>query len=262
MKIQLASDLHLEFHERAFPGFRAVRRAPGADVLVLAGDIHSGTKGVAAFANFGCPVLYVPGNHEFYGQDYERLRESLKRAAQHTPVAVLDNDEVVLNGVRFLGTTMWTDYRFYGSLPLTRALALAEANLMDHRAIRVDAEHFSAAYARKQHLVAREWLRQRLARPFEGKTVVITHHAPHERSVHRRYAGSPVNGCFVSRLESMMPGVDLWLHGHVHNGFDYQVGNCRVVANPRGYGQSRDIARIEDVSWENPYFEDQLVLEV
>jgi hypothetical protein len=93
--------------------------------------------------------------------------------------------------------------------------------------------------------------------------VVLTHHAPHPDSIHARFAGSPVNGAFVSDLTELVAQADLWLHGHVHDSFDYRVGRCRVVANPRGYAQNRnDAGSIDELVFENPAFQRQLVIDL
>ncbi|HEX7499549.1 MAG TPA: metallophosphoesterase, partial [Polyangia bacterium] len=114
MKIQLASDLHLEYLERGFPGVRLIEPAPGAEVLVLAGDIHNGTKALEVFADWPVPILYIAGNHEFYDQSWERTRVDLKRVSRGSHITFLDGDCLEQGGVRFLGTTLWTDFRVSG----------------------------------------------------------------------------------------------------------------------------------------------------
>jgi len=113
-----------------------------------------------------------------------------------------------------------------------------------------------------RHEVARAWLKEELAKPFDGKTVVVTHHGPHPLSVHPRYVGDPLNAAFVSDLSALMPGVDLWLHGHTHAGSDYQVGRCRVVANPAGYVRNREFAHRDDFVFENETFDRNLIVEL
>jgi len=274
MKIQLASDLHLEFLQRDHPGERLITYAPGADVLVLAGDIASGANALAQFADWPVPVLYVAGNHEYYGQAMEKLRTEL-RAQSHVnshvsagkcAIHFLDNDRVDIGGVRFLGTTLWTDYRLRPKHTQAEQMADAQRRLNDHRLVTLNGgERFSAQDALNEHEAARAWLASELNQPstnFTGKTVVITHHGPHPLSVHPRYDADLMSAAFVSDLSELMPGVDLWLHGHVHDGFDYQVGTCRVVANPAGYIRNRSSADKADFIYENPQFNPQLVLEI
>jgi predicted phosphodiesterase len=260
MRIQLASDLHLELIGRSWPQERLIAAAPDADVLVLAGDIDRGLRAVERFARWPVPVLYVAGNHEFYDGQWEQLRADLRRAAEGTAVRFLDNDAVTLGGVRFLGSTLWTDYLLSGR-PQAEGMAAAEAFLLDHRRILTRSSPFSAAQALAEHRRSREWLARALAADSATPTVVVTHHGPHPASIHERFAGSPINGAFVSELAELVEQADLWLHGHVHDSFDYRVGRCRVVSNPRGYAQNRkDVATVDELRFENPAFAGDLVL--
>jgi len=262
MRIQLASDLHLELLAHTWPQERLVAAAPGADVLVLAGDIDRGLRAIERFARWPVPVLYVAGNHEFYDQDWEQLRADLRRVAAGTAVRFLDNDAVTLGGVRFLGSTLWTDYLSAG-VPQSEAMRAAEDLLLDHRRIRTRTGLFSAAQALADHRRSRAWLARELSPARAAPTVVITHHGPHPASIHPRFAGSPVNGGFVSDLAELVAQADLWLHGHVHDSFDYRVGRCRVVTNPRGYAQNRkDVASVDELRFENPAFTGDRLLEV
>lgn len=242
MKLHIASDLHLERARMRWPGFIGVP-APaqvGADVLVLAGDIANADLAIDAFENWPCPVIYVPGNHEFYEQSMPELRAELKVAAEGTSVHVLDNDVLVLGGVRFVGSTLWTDYALLEPrLSRETALSVAAAHLFDHRVIRYKGERFNSQQALAEHRESRDWLKARLDEPFDGKTVVISHHAPSMSSVAPRFAGRAVNPAYASNLEDLLrhPALagGLWVHGHMHNSSDYRVGDCRVVCNPRGY---------------------------
>ena len=262
MRIQLASDLHLELLAREWPQERLIAAAPGADVLVLAGDIDRGLRAIERFARWPVPVLYLAGNHEFYDSQWEQLRADLRRAAEGTAVRFLDNDAVTLGGVRFLGSTLWTDYRLSG-IAQPEAMAAAEGFLLDHRRIQTRSGPFSAAQALAEHQRSRAWLARELSRDHTTPTVVVTHHGPHPASIHARFAGSPVNGAFVSDLTELAEQADLWLHGHVHDSFDYRVGRCRVVTNPRGYAQNRkEVASVGELRFENPGFVDGLLVEL
>jgi len=262
MRIQLASDLHLELLAGTWPQEHVVMPAAGADVLVLAGDIDRGLRTIERFARWPVPVLYVAGNHEFYDSDWEPLRAQMRRAAEGTAVRFLDNDAVTIGGVRFLGCTLWTDYLSAG-IPRPDAMAAAERFLLDHRRMQTRTGPFSAAQALEDHERSRAWLGQALALDRGMPTVVITHHGPHPASIHARFAGSAINGAFVSDLAELVAQADLWLHGHVHDSFDYRVGRCRVVANPRGYAQNRkEVDAIDALRFENPAFVADLLLEV
>ena len=253
LKLHLLSDLHL-----SQAGFTAPDT--DADVVVLAGDIARPPESVAWARALGKPVLYVPGNHEFYGGSLAGTLAQLGALCEGTQVHLLHDTEWVHGGVRFLGTPLWTDFLLFGDGE-GRDTAVDAANrfIRDFQRIRLAEDdpslltprHCAALFQRQA-----AWLQDSLAQPFDGPTVVITHHAPSPRSIHPRFDGSPVNACFVSRAEHLM-GADkvvLWLHGHTHDSFDYVVAGTRVVCNPRGY-------RRNDVD-ENARFDPGLVLSV
>ena len=262
MKIQLASDLHLEFLGQRAQQVRMIEPAPEADLLVLAGDIHRGTQAVEVFADWPVPVLFLAGNHEFYGHSWEQTRADLRSACAGTNVTFLDNDVVEFDGVRVLACTLWTDFRLPGA---SQALHMHEVGraLNDYRLIRTQAGTLRAQDTLADHQRSRDWLERELAKPFEGATVVVTHHGPHPLSIAPQFDGNALNAGFVSDLTPLMAGVDLWLHGHEHDSFDYRVGGCRVVANPAGYVLNGTLeesdARFE---LENGKFDRMLVLDV
>lgn len=270
VKIQFASDLHYEFLEKQFPDYRIITPAD-ADVLVIAGDIHRGTMAIDTFASWPVPVIYIHGNHEAYHQQYEELLEQLRQQARGSNVHFLENDALVLKGVRFLGCCLWTDYQLAPFDP-AEAMQAAEKFAPDHKVIRVRAKDgstdggegsFTARVAQQLHAASRAWLERKLAEDFDGVTVVISHHGPHPGSVHERFAGSIINAAFVSDLTPLMGRADLWIHGHVHNSFDYTVAGTRIVTNPRGYATNRLAAATpEQLIWENPEFDPQRVVEV
>jgi Icc-related predicted phosphoesterase len=260
MKIQIASDLHLEFLEHRYPGYRVIEPAD-ADVLVIAGDIHRNTRAIDAFADWPVPVIYVHGNHEAYHEQYEDLVRRMRRAAGGK-VRYLEGDEYVLHGVRFLGCCLWTDYLLDGADP-EAAMREAERMLNDHRLIRTAHGYFGAEDALQLHRASRAWLERKLEEHFDGPTVVVTHHAPHPASVHPRYAGSALNPAFISDLTPLMGKAALWIHGHVHDSCDYEVAGTRIIANPRGYALNRPAAEsAAHLEWENPGFDARLVVEV
>lgn len=267
MKIQLASDLHLEFLERRFPGERIIEPAPGADILVLAGDIHNGTKAVAEFAGWPVPVLYLAGNYEFYGHSWEQTRADLRSACAGTNITFLDNDtyEFGVGSIRLLGFTLWTDFRING-LTQRQCMEAVELALSDFYVIQTKEGRLRAKDTLRDHEKSRRWLEEELAKPYPGKAVVVTHHGPHPLSIHPRYLGinNRVNAGFVSDLTPLLQHADLWLHGHVHDSFDYSdVGRCRVVANPAGYVKNFSLASSpRDFDLENPGFNRNLVLEL
>lgn len=231
MKILVLSDLHQEYEP-----FTPV--PTDADLVVLAGDIDSGARGVAWAAQvFSSPVIYVPGNHEYYGTSLVAGLLEMREAAKGTNVHVLDNDEFVYQGVRFLGATLWTDYRLTGNLP--QAQVQAQLVLKDFQTVHAS----EGVLLHPSHLTERfatttTWLNQALSRPFSGRTVVVTHHAPSEQSMSERYKQmrEHLNSAFASNLEGLVAngGADVWIHGHLHSTSDYSLGGCRIVCNPRG----------------------------
>jgi hypothetical protein len=139
----------------------------------------------------------------------------------------------------------------------------AEELVLDHRRIRTRTGPLRAEQALNEHLRSRAWLARELSRGENTRTVVLTHHAPHPRSIHPRHADSPINGAFVSDLTELIEQADLWLHGHVHDSFDYRVGRCRVASNPRGYAQNRQaVSSPDELEFENPGFRPDLVIDL
>ncbi len=267
MKIRLLSDLHLE-HSHRHPPF--VLPDADADVVVLAGDIDNGTRAID-WAEEVFPdqtVLYVPGNHEYYDTELQsaatRLRERARRSAN---VRLLDNDEFIHDGVRFLGSTLWTDFALPGRVSMAQAMAQSLQHVVDFRKIRVGDAFLTPQQSVDLHQDAVNFLQRSLLRPFAGKTVVITHHAPHPNSVHPRWSGNPVNAAFVSDLTRLLGTPVLWMHGHTHDSFDFTVRGTRVLANPMGYRTSnwREVRNADtalQVTTENERFIPALVVEI
>lgn len=234
MKLHVISDLHLEFGALEVPEVEA-------DVLVLAGDIHIGTAGInwAAEVARGLPVIYVAGNHEFYDGHIDHTALEMRERAAERGVHFLEKGEITIDGVRFLGTTLWTDFKLYADTHEPgKCMREADLSLNDFRLIRKDeGRAFLASESALLHEIATTWLQERLADSALGKTVVVTHHCPHPRSVPERFVGSPLSPAFSSDLSELMESYRpvLWVHGHVHDSFDYMVGETRIVCNPRGY---------------------------
>ena len=230
MKLHILNDLHIEFEDFEPP-------ATDADVVVLAGDIGVGVDGLrwAEIKFPDRPVIYVPGNHEFYHHDIALIDELKAQAPDH--IHVLDNDQVIINGVRFLGSVLWTDFALFGEADKYVAMQQARQRMPDFSIIRNNGRRFTPEDAIRQHTTSRDWLATMLADPFSGKTVVVTHHAPSSQSVHPRYAHDLLTPAFASNLETLMDGgrTALWIHGHMHESYDYEIYGSRVICNPRGY---------------------------
>ncbi|MBP6020392.1 MAG: metallophosphoesterase family protein [Burkholderiaceae bacterium] len=253
LKLHILSDLHLSRGGMLVPD-------TDADVVILAGDIARPEAAIAWARTFHQPVLYVPGNHEFYGNSLAATVQQLRTHALGSNIHILDNDVLILDGVRFLGSTLWGDFNLYGT-GVERDTAIEQAVGFIHDFSRIQSDlnpgsPFSPDEFEALFRTNRQWLRQRLDQSFDGPTVVITHHAPSLSSVHPRFEGSPINTCFVSNSEDLL-GVDkacLWIHGHTHDSFDYQINGTRVVCNPRGY--------MKDGVPENPAFKPDFVVPV
>jgi predicted phosphodiesterase len=230
MKLHILSDLHIEFGEFEPP-------ATNADVVVLAGDIGVGVEGLRwAEAHFpDTPVIYVPGNHEFYHHDITLIDEL--KACAPAYIHVLNDDQVVIDGVRFLGSVLWTDFALFGEGEKFFAMQRARQGMNDFAVIQNSSQRFTPENAIKLHQASRSWLESCVAEPFTGKTVIVTHHVPSSRSVPRRFAQNLLTPAFASNLEALMDGerLALWVHGHTHDQFDYEVFGTRIICNPRGY---------------------------
>lgn len=276
-RIHVVSDLHLETGPYALP------EGLDFDVLVAAGDIGPVEHAVAWLAAIGKPVIYVLGNHEFWGRQFDEVLRVARAAARGTQVHVLERTQVVISGVRFLGTTLWTSFGewhpnlVYQSLCQTRdfkeigALAwyssarnlsflrrqLKAANLCVPSPEAISSlSRFHPAIAYQAHLRAVAWLQRELATPFNGPTVVVTHHAPTFRSLEQsgfeKKLLDPItwghrDDQLVRVASYASPrkirrewrrDVSVWIHGHLHHGLDFVEDGVRVVCNPRGYAQT------------------------
>jgi hypothetical protein len=242
LKIQILSDLHLETEDFS------PQPAPGADLLVLAGDIDSTWEGLALFADWPVPVLYVPGNHEFDGRDVDEALAGLRDHARQLGLTLLEQDQVILQtrdgrAIRFLGTTRWCDFDLFGPEQRARSMRAAAYFVKVMKAQR-DGAVFDPPAVREEALRCRDWLARELARPPEpaqhwDATVVITHYGPSALSADPRYGRQPGTASFCNADDALLPGANLWIHGHLHCRHDYDVlhaqGRTRVVSNARGH---------------------------
>jgi Icc-related predicted phosphoesterase len=256
--ILVLSDLHLENR----PYWRLPETLPPFDVAVFAGDIAETPRAaVEMFATApalaGRPVVYVPGNHEFFSGDIDARIADGKAAAEGTNIRLLDREAVAIAGARFVGAILWTDFALKNDV--ARAMEVAEAGMYDHRLIRAGGESFTLSHALDRHRADLAFIEAELAKPFTGPTVVVTHHAPHARSIHPKYAATVLSAAFASDLTAVIERgrPDLWLHGHTHASSDYRVGETRVVCNPKGNGP-----KIRGGDFDNRDFREGFVVEV
>jgi predicted phosphodiesterase len=260
MRIQLFSDLHLE---RA-PHFRP-QVAADVDVVVLAGDIGSYQAGSRLnCADFGLErfsplrpgatcstVLYVPGNHEFDALEFDETYTRLRDICDRLGITWLEREIVTLGRVRFVGTTLWTDFEaLVGTADSmtkqmqsrTKAFRAANYYLSKNTTLK-RGEPLLAEGIREMALECQGWLRDALSVPFDGTTVAVTHFAPSLLSADPRYGLTPGTSGFCNALDELFPFAQVWMHGHLHCMNDYIVEgrkdgrswSCRVVANPLGY---------------------------
>lgn len=227
MKILIYSDLHNEFAPFSPP-------ETDADIIVLAGDIDVQSRGVE-WANkaFNRPVIYCSGNHEFYkGHIDHTLRKMREAAAPH--VHVLENQVWICNQTRFLVTTGWTDFSSTGDV--VAATTMCGRWMNDFVVIRAE-ERFRRlrpADVIKRNRIAYDFLFSELIKPFDGKTVVITHHCPIPEVAGQKHDGH-LCAAYTNCWHALVEKADLWIFGHTHRSIDVTMGRCRVVSNPRGY---------------------------
>jgi hypothetical protein len=241
VRLQLLSDLHLETEV-----FEPTP-APGAELLVLAGDIDSGWGGLERFRRWPVPVIFVAGNHEFDQREITQAWPALRGHCTGLGLRLLECESLVVadsagRRIRFVATTRWCDFDLFGAAQRERAMRAAGYYMKVMRATR-HGQPLDAAAVREEALVCRDWLRSELERPRAGwdATVVITHFAPSLRSADPRYGSQPGTASFCNADDALLPHADLWIHGHLHCRHDYRVphaqGMTRVVCNSRGHSR-------------------------
>lgn len=240
MKIHPMSDLHLEHQGGKW------RNYPGApertDVVVLAGDTHPGVLGLMwAAETFDVEIVCVAGNHEFYShRRLERHYDKMAEKAKELGIHFLQNEAVVIDGVRFVGGTLWTDFNLFVNQPLAMVTAAMPGMMNDYQQISQGDRKQTKLQPQTvlvEHEKTMEFLTDELSQEHDGPTVVVTHHAPSERSCLPEYRGDRDNVYYATALEGFVEihNPALWVHGHIHQSRDYLIGETRVACNPRGY---------------------------
>jgi Calcineurin-like phosphoesterase len=273
-------------------------RPVDCDLVICAGDAGPPLReSLKWFANTypNQRKIYTPGNHDYYSAEvkkhpelkttYQRERAEAPALARDLGIDLLDTGSVVIDGVRFLGTTLWTDFMSAPSYLMWGDRVRAAMRMNDYRCIKTGkgrgGDRLLPRDTINAHKIDVRWLTEQLAIPFDGETVVVTHHAPSERSLMgpdgsgSGRVGNDLDWCYASALDYLMMAADspeaiahnlspdhvppsMWIHGHVHANQDYQIGDCRVLANPRGYPKYA----MPNAPRENPAFDDQLVVEL
>ncbi len=232
MRINYFSDIHLEFGSLKRPD-------NNAEIIIAAGDIGIYDQGIEWLLALKKPVIYVTGNHEFYNHEYRDTLRMLKARCANTNIHFLENNTFKYNGVRFLGCSLWTDLFVEGA----ETAANLDKSLNDFRKIRFVDGMFNSEQFSKLHKHSLAWLEKALARPFKGKTIVVTHHAPTQWS----WNDSPnaiKKLAYCNDLKSLFHGHDIsaWFHGHTHNISDYRIEGARILSNTRGYAGHAEVA--------------------
>lgn len=240
MRLQILSDLHLESEDGG-----PIEPAPGAELLVLAGDIDSRWDGYERFRGWPVPVLCIAGNHEFDGRELDEAWPALRERVEGLGFRLLERESCVVEAadgrrVRFVGTVRWCDFDAFGPARRERAMR-AGAYFQRVMGSTLHGRPFDAAAVHEEALACRAWLEAELRRPAAGwdTTVALTHFAPSLRSADPRYGEQPGTASFCNADDDLLPRVALWIHGHLHCRFDYRVphaaGETRVVCQARGH---------------------------
>lgn len=236
MKLWLLSDLHLDVNARH--PFALPEPCPDHDVVVIAGDIMAGmADAVRWIVRQGLnerPVVYVGGNHEFYGHDrLGGLLDGLAEADRHPNIHILERRSLAIGDVLFAGCTLWTDYELFGNPDREQAHSAHAMN--DHTHIRHGEGFWMPRDAAAEHQDARAFIHGQLDHRGNRKAVIVTHHAPSLKSAAPRWQRDLLTAAFASDCELLAERATLWVHGHMHAPADYCIGDCRVICNPRGY---------------------------
>ena len=232
MKIQIVSDLHNEFGKFKF-------NFSGIDLLILAGDIDIGLNGFYWVSEIvkEIPVIYVLGNHEYYKNSYPKLLYKLQDISLNSNIHILENKSIEINGVTFHGTTLWTNFELFGN-PKTTGYE-CQQRMNDYKLIRLDPSYskLRSIDTHIMHYKSLMWLKESVTKSTTKKNVVITHHAPSIKSIAPKFKEDVLSAAFASNLENYIIETqpDVWIHGHVHEPYDYHIGKTRVICNPKGY---------------------------
>lgn len=255
-KIHIISDIHLEINKSY------IHTQPDCDIVLLAGDLIPGDRNFGIEwlkATFNVPIFYIAGNHEYYAypKSFNSIDKQIQYNAENNNIHFLTNETAVFNNLRILGTTLWTNYNLFGNK--IEAIEYGRRGMNDYyySGYGNSGFHLTPEDTIIEHEMAIEFIKNELEKPFDGKTIVLTHHCPHKNSIHQRYKTELLTAAFCTDLSEIFANykIDYWIHGHTHCSFDYMVGDTRVICNPLGYQRKNG-------EFENPNFKKDLVINV
>ena len=259
MKLQIVSDLHLEFQRKADIEFKLPKT--DSDVIVMAGDIGVGFDEEYEFCKYIIethqkPVIFVLGNHSFYEgfADVTEIRDKWRNVNYPGLVFLDEGLEAVIDGVTFIGGTMWTDFRMKDSTETdSTGIFAAELYMSDFRDTLINGKPWCVLSSIEEHHKTRKAM-QEILDETPGKTVIVTHHLPSYKSIDPTFEGSAMNPAYASHMDEFIEANDiaLWVHGHVHVNHDYMISDTRIISNPRGYYNYQ----------ENENFNPEMVVEI
>lgn len=268
-RLWVLSDLHVDANVERWTAPAGVQ----ADVIVVAGDYRNGglrkslrecARDFAGYLDAGVPLVYTPGNHDFYGAGLWHELETAYEVAREFGITLLAAGETAtLAGLRFVGATLWTDFEIAGGGIADQVVARNGMN--DFRRIRDrDWRRIYPPQLIQQHRAHRAALENVLQTPFAGRTVVVTHHAPSPLGLRHGRVTEPLDCAYASDMTEFIERLrpDVWIHGHTHVSRTYQVGETHVVVNPRGYSDWFGFSRQRVIERENPAFDPTLIVEV
>jgi Icc-related predicted phosphoesterase len=259
LRLWILSDLHLELTRGWDLPSGGAR--PDFDVLVVAGDLitrmERGVAWLQARVADRHQVVFVPGNHEFYGTDIDRTVEKARAAAAGSNIHILQNDTVMIDGITFVGATLWTDFDLFGDAEY--AMTAAAESMNDYRKIRLRNYELRLRPkdTLKRHIESRDFIARELRKP--GRHVVVTHHGPHPVGIRRGFERDIISAAYASDLTDLIVSgaPDVWVYGHSHESRQDFVGSTRLVTNAKGYGPWPP-----QLVWDNARFDPQLIVEI
>jgi predicted phosphodiesterase len=224
MRIKILSDLHLEIQRDQGKHFISALSTNNCDVLVIAGDLHVGfesiKKSLQLFSSHfkNQKIVYVAGNHEYYNRDKISELDQELQEIQIENVSILNNSIAQIDGVNFLGSTLW--------FPFHHDNGSKSWSLNDFFSIRDFEED---VYKKNEQCI--NFLKQNI----KSDSIVVTHHLPSQQCVAPFYKNSPLNCFFVCEVDELIKKAKVWIHGHTHSSINIKIGDASVICNPFGY---------------------------